>query len=679
MDTLRQALRPLARLNDQLKRTTNVYMVLVAALIGVVGGYGAVGFRFLLHWMQEVVWQTREYSLEHVRGLPSWWVLLAPAAGGVVVGIIVRFWAREARGHGVPEVMEAMVRRNGRIRPRVALAKALASAICIGTGGSVGREGPMVQIGAALASTGGQALRVGARRMRTLVGCGAAAGIAATFNAPVAGALFAVEILLGDFAVPQFSPIVISSVTATVVARQYLGELPAFTIPKYALESPLELLAYVVLGFLAALVGILFIRTLEATEDAFERSRAPVWLTAPFGGLCVGALALLFPGVLGVGYEAMNEALMGSPTAVFLVLLLLAKLAAVCVTLASGGSGGIFAPSLFLGAVLGAAVGTLLQLFFPGGPAPPGAYALVGMGAVVAATTHAPITAIIIIFELTTDYRIILPLMMACIVSTLVSSRVHPESIYTIKLVRRGIRIRAGQDVNVLRRIPVREVMRPDPPRIDPAERLDRILELVLHSRDNTFYVVDADGRYQGAISLQDLRQVLPEAELLRHLVVAEDLAGEGPSVPADAGLDQVITRLELGYRDELPVLENGRLVGAVRLEDVLERYRRELFRMEMAGTLAAGMAGNGDETVMHRVGRYVLAELQAPPALWNRSLVELDLRRRHGVNVLLVRPEDGAETVAEPRMAEPGTQIQAGDRLVVFGTREGIEALRRA
>jgi CIC family chloride channel protein len=576
-----------AAVNDRVKRTVPGYMLLLAVAIGLLAGYGAVGFRLLIHGLQDSVWATNNFTMEWIAGLPWFWVVGVPAVGGLIVGSITHWFAPEARGHGVPEVMEAVALKQGVIRPRVVVAKALASGVCIASGGSVGREGPIVQIGSAIGSSVGQFLRVGPRRMRTLVGCGAAAGIAATFNAPVAGALFAVEILLGDFGVPQFSPIVIASVAATVVSHHYLGDFPAFEIPVYQLAHPGELIAYVLLGVAAGVLSWLFVKTLYFSEDSFDEASWPLPAKAALGGALVGGLALLVPGVLGVGYESMNVALMEHPGALFLATMLGAKLLAVCITLGSGGSGGVFAPSLFLGSMLGALVGLGVHMFFPAEAAPTGAYALVGMGALVAATTHAPITAILIIFELTNDYRIMLPLMTSCIIATLLAQRLNKESIYTVKLMRRGVNVRAGQDIDLLRNIPVQEVMKTeDLPLVSPGERLSTIISRMSHSDAPVFYMHHADtGRLSGTLSMGDLRSVLEDADVLRDLVVAEDIADTAfPSVADTDTLDMVLQSLDVAYRDELPVIgEEQRLLGVVRIEDILARYRHELSKRQMA------------------------------------------------------------------------------------------------
>jgi len=562
-------------------------MVLVAVVIGILGGYGAIAFRFLISVFQEAFWRTSDYSLAYISQLPWYVVVFTPAAGGVLVGAIIHYFAREAKGHGVPEVMEAVALREGRIRPRVVIAKALASSACIASGGSVGREGPIVQIGAAIGSSLGQLLKTGPGRLRTLAGCGAAAGIAATFNAPIAGALFAVEVVLGDFGVPHFSPIVMASVAATVVSRAYLGDFPAFEIPSYSLVHPGELLAYGVLGVLAAFVAIAFIQSLYFAEDRFDEIKLPLPAKACLGGMGVGAIALFYPGILGVGYESINNALMGSPALTLLLPLILAKLLAVGITIGSGGSGGVFAPSLFLGAMLGASVGQVVNMLFPDATAPPGAYALVGMGAVVGATTHAPITAILIIFELTNEYRVILPLMTSCIIATLLANRLHPESIYTLKLLRRGVNLRAGQDINVLRAIKVSEVMRDKPTVVAPGMSLQGLLSLFARSNARYFYVVDDQRTLQGVITMTEVQMVMPNADLLKDLVVASDIASNHwPGVSPSDTLDEVAGQLEGEYRHEVPVVEGGILVGTLRIEDLLARYKQEVFKREMSVSL---------------------------------------------------------------------------------------------
>ncbi|MBU2468764.1 MAG: chloride channel protein, partial [Proteobacteria bacterium] len=429
----------LRKFKQNLWTTEQGVLIILGVVVGVLGGYGAVGFRLLINFLRTLAYGGDGDFLAVLAGLPWWWLLLIPAAGGLVVGPMIYFLAREAKGHGVPEVMEAVTLHGGLIRKRVVIVKSLASAISIAVGGSVGREGPIVQIGSAIGSAVGQVLRVSAGRMRILVGCGAAAGIAATFNAPVAGMMFAMEIILGDFAVATFSPIVISAVMATAISRFYLGDFPAFVVPAYQLVSAWELLLYAGLGLAAGAVGAAFSAVLYKTEDLVDAIRIPEYLKTPLAGLALGAMGLGFPWVLGVGYEGIELALHHQLAWWLMLIIVAAKILATSLTIAGGMSGGIFAPSLVIGAMLGGAMGGLAHELWPGLTAGPGAYAIVGMAAVVAGATHGPITAFLILFEMTGGYQIILPLMIGCTLATLVAQQINRESIYTRKLIRRGV------------------------------------------------------------------------------------------------------------------------------------------------------------------------------------------------------------------------------------------------
>ena len=662
-----------------LKYTEHSYMVLVAIVIGLLGGLGAVGFRECIRLFQLVAWHTDNVTLSYLRGLPIWWKVASPAVGGLIVGLIIVRFASEAKGHGVPEVMEAVALRGGRIRPRVVIAKLVASGVCIASGGSVGREGPIVQIGSAIGSSIGQWLRVGERRMRTLVGCGAAAGIAATFNAPVAGALFAVEVILGDFGVTQFSPIVISSVTATVVSRHFLGDFPAFEVPAYRLVSANELFAYGVLGLIAGLVAILFVRTLYGTEDLFDRFHFPAVMKPAVGGMLIGMIAIYFPEIFGVGYEAINEALTGDLGWKLLLILVMVKIVAVSLTIGSGGSGGIFAPSLFIGAMVGGAVGTVVHSLWPGMSGSPGAYALVGMGAVLAAGTHAPITAIVMIFELTGDYKIILPLMISCIIATLLATRLQKASIYTLKLLRRGVDIRDGFSANVLGHLTARDAMRNEFASVGRADQLMPVISRFVERPGDTVLVTDTDRRLLGVITIDDIRPLMTDPESVQELVIAEDMMRTDgfPIFAPDDPMDEVMRRFGQ-YRFMAPVVDNGRLVGALWPQDVIESYNSEILKRDMASTMA-GTVGNGPRTrALPGVRGMSLAEVPVPESFFGRSLGSLDIRKRFGVSLLLIKRKDadGKETVDELPDAE--SVFQEGDVMLVLGPEDRISRFER-
>jgi CIC family chloride channel protein len=675
---IRLSAKLLRRLHDSLRETDQVYMVLVAVVIGLLAGFCAVGFRLLIQGLNRVAWHQGQYTLEYMYGLPFWWKILTPAVGGMVVGLITYRFAKEAKGHGVPEVMEAVALRGGVIRPRVVIAKMFASGISIASGGSVGREGPIVQIGSALGSTVGQFLKIDQQRLKTLVGCGAAAGIAGTFNAPVAGALFAVEIILGDFGVAQFSPIVISSVAATVVSHRYLGDFPAFEVPSYTLVHANELFAYATLGILAGFVALAFIKALYATEDLFDKIPwHPSW-KGLVGGALVGVIGIWFPHVFGVGYEAINEALNGTMLWHFMLLLVAFKILAVSLTIGSGGSGGIFAPSLFIGAMLGGGVGTVVNQLWPASTAGAGAYALVGMGALVAACTHAPITAILIIFELTGEYNIILPLMISCIIATLLATRMQTSSIYTLKLLRRGIDIHKGRAVNVLEAVSVREVVRTDMVTVNPGDRLGSLVTQFIGHSGTTLFVTDEEDRLQGVITADQIRSLLTDASALDALLIAQDIMVEGdfPSVSADASLAGVMRHLG-HYTGEIPVLEGERLVGVIWPKDVLERYNTEIFKRDMARSMVAAVSQDRTVEAVPAAEDTVVAEIPVPSLFVSRTIQDLNVRQSFGVSILMIKQEsvDGAERLETAPQAS--YVFKEGDVMLVMGPSDNLRHLR--
>ncbi len=677
-----------------LERGGHLFMVGMAVFVGLAGALGAVLFRLLIRIVQAVAFEggdgvstlieeglTAEASdpLTVVAELAWYWRIAIPAVGGLMVGPLIYFFAREARGHGVPEVMKAVAIRGGIIRPRVVAVKALASALSIGTGGSVGREGPIVQIGSAFGSAVGRWLNLNAAGVRTLVGCGAAAGISATFNAPIAGAIFAAEIIVRDFAVTQFTPIVISSVVASVVTRYAIGNHPAFVVPDFEIVSPFELLPYMAAGVIAGLVAVVFIRTLTFSEDAFERVPLPEWSRAALGGALVGVIAVWLPNVYGVGYTTIASALAGSLPATLMAALVIAKIAATCITIGSGGSGGIFAPSLFLGAMAGGVVGHAVDLYFPGATASSGAYALVTMGAVVAATTHAPVSAIIIIFELTQAIDIIPALMTACVVSTLVSQLSLSDSIYTIKLRRQGIDIFEARHPNVLKGIYVRDVIVPDPEVIPASADFKTVLDLVVQSPHSHFYVVSPQNAYLGAISLLELRRLIYEQETLQHVVVAGDLVDTShPSVTDDTDLSVVMHIFSASDVDEIAVVDaddRSRLVGTVREKDVIEASNLEQIRRDLAGGFESGLTAAGRVQRIDLGDGHQLREIMAPPHVTGVSLRQLALRERVGVQVLLVRSRSSGGA-RQLRVPHGDDVLVEGDAVIVAGTVAALDRL---
>lgn len=575
----RRPLNRLVRLLDRWQPPETVVVVATALIVGLGAGLGAVVFRWLIGWFNMLFFVTAQSALSF---MGRYYVIIIPAIGGLLVGTMIYFFAREAKGHGVPEVMEAVAMRGGRIRPIVAVIKSLASSVCIGSGGSVGREGPIVQIGSTLGSTLGQILHVSDDRIRNLVACGAAGGIAATFNAPIAGVLFALEVILGEFSVGYFSTVVISSVTASVVGRIFLGNEPAFPIPSYSMASPWELLLYAALGIVAAFVAVAFTHTLYKFEDIFDAWRFPEYLKPMVGGLGMGIIGLYFPDLFGVGYEAIERALLGEIMVGTVLLLLVLKIVATSLTIGSGGSGGVFAPSLFIGSMLGAAYGVVVHHWLPTLTAAPGAYALVGMAAVFAGAARAPITSIIILFEMTDDYRIILPLMFATVISTLLSEHLSRESIYTLKLARRGIHLERGHDIDVMQGITVGEAMTPEPEMVSASTPLRELSDRFATSHYHGYPVLDEEGKLYGVVTLQDLERITrggkrPPGAKVGQICTRNPLVAY-PDEPLWTALKRIGTR-DIG---RLPVVSREdptRLVGLIRGNDIIRAYNKAIAR----------------------------------------------------------------------------------------------------
>ena len=549
----------------------STYLLVAAVMVGIGGGYGAIAFRWLIGIEQQFAFSVLRPILGRALG-PAALVAVLAIGGALAAWITARF-APEARGHGVPEVMAAVALRGGVIRPRVIAIKALASATSIGFGGSCGREGPIVQIGSAIGSVLGQVAHAPAPIVRTLVACGAAAGISATFNAPIGGVFFASEVILGDFAPRSFATIVVSSVLAAVVSRAYLGNRPSFDANAFVLVSPRELLLYALLGVVAAIWAWGFVKTLYLFEDAIDRVKISAALKGALGFACVGAIGLFAPQVLGVGYESMQHVLDQHVDASRALSLAVLKPLATSLTLGAGGSGGVFAPSLFTGAMLGDALGRVFHSAFPTWTAPAAAYGLVAMAAVFAAAAEAPITAIMIVFEMSYDYTIILPLMTATVIATILGRRLLNSTVYELKLERRGIdwqRVRrpraiASALVSSIERQPVVVALDTEPAS-DVIERLHGTDELVVP-------VIDSNGDLIGIALANEL------AWSVTHNPSALVGRVARPATATLVSTETVERAADLMANAQVPLLPvvakgTARLIAVVTRRDVLDAYR---------------------------------------------------------------------------------------------------------
>lgn len=555
----------------------NNVLLLLAVVVGLLAGGATVLLESALRWSEGLFLGHDEHSIDAVR------ILLAPAAGAFLAGLVIRRGTEEARGHGVGEVIEATALRNGRISTRVAPTKLAASALTIGSGGSGGPEGPIVQIAASLASGVGRFFRMSEPRLRLLVACGAAGGIAASFNAPLAGVFFALEVVLQRVTSSGFATVVVSAVTASVMWRTAFGNAPVFDVPQVGLRHPSELLAYLVLGVAVALVAVLFVRLLHGFEHGF--ARLPVVLRPAVGGFGVGLVGLAVAQmagqawVLGEGRTGMNLVLAGNVGFAFLATLLVGKILTTSLTLGSGGSGGTFAPTLFIGAMAGTILGSLMQLIAPNTTASPTAYALVGMAACFSAAAQAPIASVLIVFEMTNDYRIMLPLMLACAVSTPVYAAINGESMYLAGLRRRGVKLSEGRERHLLERTPVGDALSDDFTALQLPAKLADVSRIMGSDALEWLVCVDDTGRYAGMLTVEGVREAmerdpLPPVESVIDTEVIPVLVNES--------LDEAQRKMAPRGLRVVPVIDSlatRNVVGVVSRETMNQAYWRALGR----------------------------------------------------------------------------------------------------
>ena len=563
-------------------RNVQVILSLLAVAIGLTAGLAAIGFRTIIDHVQRFGFGFGgERMVTLVSALPTWRILLVPTAGGLLIGLFVHFFMPGRRPQGVAEVIEANALRGGRMPLAVGLKAALVNAVSIGAGASVGREGPVVHLGASLGAWASKRLHLGRTASRTLLGCGVAAAVAASFNAPIAGTFFALEVVVGHYALTAFAPIVISAVIGTMVSRMYYGDFPAFILPNTTtIVSFWEFPAFALLGVVCAVMAIIFMRSIMWTEDLVNRTPVPRWAHPALGGFAVGVIALAYPHVLGVGYEATDAALSGLYPLGLLIALIALKMAATAISLGCGFGGGVFSPSLFIGAMVGGAFGILATSAFPELSSGHGAYTIIGMGAVAGAVLGAPISTILMVFELTNDYAITIAVMIATSIASLITEQTRGHSYFTWQLARRGIAVKGGQDVGLLRTIKARDLITKDFETVAPETPIATVRERLQRARWGELFVTDAGGRLSGVITFSDLHDAAFDTSLDATLV-ADDVARKHPTVLlADDDLESALGAYGASGETNLPVVEDRetmRLVGVAPQHEALLAYQRAL------------------------------------------------------------------------------------------------------
>jgi len=566
-------------------RNDQFVMAVVAVVTGVVVAYAAILFRLGIGGVQWLGFGFSDESvMTKVAALPWWQVLLVPTAGGLAVGLLLHFLMPGRRPQGVANVIEAMALRNGRMDLKDGLSAALVSVCSLGAGASAGREGPVVHLGASIASAVAQRLGLSPNLARTLLGCGVAAAVSASFNAPIAGVFFALEVIVGHYALSAFAPVVIASVAGTVVTRIHLGSLPAFDLPPFAIVSLWEFPAFVLLGLLCALIAAVFMWSAFFAERIADRVDAPIWLRPAVGGLLVGTIAIGFPHVLGVGYEATDAALREALPLWLLLALIPLKTLATAITLGARFGGGVFSPSLYLGAMTGVAFGIIAAWVFPDQAATAGAYGIVGMGALAAAVLGAPISTILIVFELTGDFKMTIAVMVATSIATVVVQQLVGRSFFHWQLENRGLNLKGGRARHLLQTLTVRDVLAQDYERVPQETSVRQIKSMFQRLPHWTFVVVDAEERYVGTLSFADLKHIAFDSDL-DHLVNARDIAhSHAPMLLPDETLEGALAVMDVSGEEHLAVIDNRqnrRVIGVIHHKDVLRAYNRALLEAQ--------------------------------------------------------------------------------------------------
>ncbi|MCL4395209.1 MAG: chloride channel protein [Chloroflexi bacterium] len=639
-------------------------MTTLAVIVGASTGLGIAVFRKLLDGLFAL-------SVTGLGGAFPLALVFIPAAGGLLVAFWMAVASRDGEtGLGVAGIMEAVALHSGRISLRGSISRIVGAILTVGTGGSAGPEDPSVQIGATIGSQVGQRLYFSESRVKTLVGCGAAAGIGAAFNAPISGVFFAIEIILGEFSGAAIGLVVLSAVAGAVVIQSLLGSSPAFLVPAYEFHNSTELLLYALLGLASAFVALAYIRILNHLEDFFQAWRIPNWIKPAVGGLAVGLLAYFIrPEILGTGYPAIGSVLgntLRDPVILFALVGL--KLLATPLTIGSGGQGGLFAPSLFLGAMLGVGFGTVCQFVFPNLEAPPPAYGLVGMGAVLAATVRAPITAIMLPFEMTQDYRIILPLMFATVVSTVLAQQLERESIYTFKLKLRGIDVRARRDVDLMRSILVEEAMTPveELKVVKPATPVSELARMFQETSHHGFVVIDDAGELFGVVTLSDLERALDAGST--GAAVGEICTQKVVTAFPDESLDDALRHFGGMDVGRIPIVDRRHprhVLGILGRSNIVHAYTHALTEKHLRDHHLARLrleAATG--------AHLVEVDLKDGDKVVGKRLREIELPAEY----VVVSIRRGGRVVV-PR---GNTQLIAGDRVILLARGSDDDSVRR-
>ena len=671
----------------QLGRRTpseNVFLVLLP-VVGLLVGFTSVATAHVISFLQNQFWGSGLNLLSAAKDNPWFLRVIIPLVGGLLVGAIGWLFRVQTRGGGITTIIQAVALKGGVISLRQTAPRDWAAIVTIATGGSLGREGAMALLASAIGSRMGRQFRLSTQQLRVLVCASAAAALAAVYNAPIGGSLFALEILMGNFALDVLGPVVVVSIISTLVFRSCMGNLPRFEVPHYEFVSSWELLFYLVLGLLAGLISLVFVRVLFGSQDLFEKLPLPRWLKPAIGMTVVGGIGVFWPQVFGNGFEAVNVILredIDTPLKVLSILLVM-KVVASALTFGSGGAGGLFTPSLMVGALLGGVFGYGVHAAFPHISADYGAYAIVGMGGVLAGMTHAPLTAIMMVFEQTNSYQVVLPLMFVCVVSHFTVRALKAGSLEQESLRRRGVTLPRGPEGSVMQTLRVADIMHDEVDAVQRDAPFAAVVEWFLKTQRNWLYVIDKDQRFLGAVSLHAIKDMLHQSESL-GMVVAADLVDDsfGFVTPPDR-LADTMDRFWAQNSERLPVLDNAasrKLIGWMSKRDLIGIYSQEILRKrQLLGHFITSSDDEKRDVFVELPEGFELRTVELPAHLEGRTLAELAPRSTYGVLVIAVKhrnPVTGRTLVDLP---DSQTRFRTDDRLVVIGTFENIAGFMAA
>jgi CIC family chloride channel protein len=661
------------------KRTPgeNAFLVLLP-IVGLAVGFTTVITAHIIAFIQKECWGSGQNLLDAALHQPWYVRIIVPAAGGLVVGLIGKFFRVPTRGGGITTIMQAVSLKGGYISLRQTAPRDWAAIVTVASGGSLGREGSMALLASAIGSYSGRLFELSTQQLRVLVCAATAAALAAVYNAPIGGSLFAMEILMGNFALEVLGPVVVVSIISTLVYRGFMGNLPRFDVPHYDLVSVWEFFPYLVLGLLAGALSMLFVRALFGCQDVFEKIRVPNWLKPAIGMMFVGVIGLWWPHVYGNGFEVVNGTLREQFPVQLLLVLVVMKIVASSLTFGAGGAGGLFTPSLMVGALLGGSFGYGVHLLLPNVTAGFGAYALVGMGGVLAGTTHAPLTAIMMVFEQTNNYQVVLPLMFVCIVSNFTTRLLRGRSLDEESLRRRGIMMPTGPEASIMHSLRVEDIIHEDVHAIKQTAPFSAVVEQFLKESYNNIYVIDSAGKFLGAIRLHSVKDMLHQGESLAT-VIADDLVDSSfQFVTRRQILAEVMDIFWKENSERLPVINNPtdrKLIGWISKRDLLGVYSQEILRKRQL--MARFVVHEEDEkrdVFVELPEGFEVRTLEFPVHLDGRTLADIAPRSHYGVHVLAIKRREPVTGRIMTELPGPLTRLATGDDLVVVGTSEGLD-----